>query len=127
MITSSAAMIELSQIQRSILSKYVADARLHSRKCSHDLEVLLEFVMSNMDVRKLDQLTKLADRELLRAVFHVMKVWYLLDNMLLTPSEAFDTIATLQIRVNELVVTEFNFTRCDSSHDTALGSHQSIV
>ena len=92
-------MLQLTEEQRLHLYDFVLCRCEQRPPLVAHLEHTLGYIMSNVDVRKLEQIQDEPVRELVRCTFELLKNDYMLDNSLITTSKHQDTISEAQARV----------------------------
>jgi hypothetical protein len=120
-------MLTLNHQQRSLLYDYVAEARTPIRPLTPPLETLISEIMGNVNVRALDTVPSVIDRELIRAAFLVMKLWHLLENKLSSSAEFFTAISDIQTRISKMLQTLPDENSSLSHHGIEQASDQSIA
>ena len=120
-------MLTLNRQQRSLLYDYVAEARTPIRPLTPPLETLISEIMGNVNVRALDTVPNVIDRELIRAAFLVMKLWHLLENKLSSSAEFFTAISDIQTRVSKMPKTLPDENSSLSHHGIEQASDRSIA
>jgi hypothetical protein len=120
-------MLTLNRQQRSLLYDYVAEARTPIRPLTPPLETLISEIMGNVNVRALETVPNVIDRELIRAAFLVMKLWHLLENKLSSSAEFFTAISDIQTRISKMLQTLPDENSSLSHHGIEQASDQSIA
>lgn len=91
-------MVELSRCQKRHLYEFILDEPLQERSINFRLEKTLGYIMSNVNVRKAEQIEDDETRVLVQCTFQLLKNDYLLENGLIASATHKETVSGARAR-----------------------------